>query len=115
MIGIRFIRKKFEVFDLGFRLEDVAGLEDEPHSDGGSEQARAANLRDNGATEEEIRFLLKRRVELNAMTSDQLVAFLERKLTEHGVKKIGQTMRALLRLMRWRCATLRPKKSSDGS
>jgi hypothetical protein len=81
-------RKKFEVFDIGFRLEDVAGLQSERHSDHGSAQARAANMRDNGATEDEIRFLLTHRVELNAMSSDQLVAFLERKLTEHGVKKI---------------------------
>jgi hypothetical protein len=81
-------RKKFEVFDLGFRLEDIAGLESEPHSDRGTPEARAANMRQNGATEAEIRFLLDDRVELNAMTSDQLIAFVERKLTEHGVKKI---------------------------
>jgi DNA topoisomerase VI subunit B len=80
--------KQFEVIDLGLRLEDIAGLESEPHSDRGEPEVRAANMRKNGATEEEIRFLLTRRVELNAMTSDQIVAFLERKLTEYGVKKI---------------------------
>ena len=48
-----------------------------------------ARLRINGATEAEIEFLLRgegktgQRVELNAMTSDQFVAFVERKLTEH--------------------------------
>jgi len=42
----------------------------------------------NGATVEEAKFLLKRRVELNALTSDQLVAFIEGKLAEHGIKKI---------------------------
>src|SRR5262249_16333918 len=40
------------------------------------------------ATQAEIDFLLYNRVELNAMTSDQLVAFVERKLTAHGVKKV---------------------------
>src|SRR5262249_32728520 len=42
----------------------------------------------NGATEAEIDFLLDRRVELNAMTSDQLVAFVEGKLRRHGIGKI---------------------------
>jgi hypothetical protein len=42
----------------------------------------------NGATVEEAEFLLKRRVELNALTSDQLVAFVKGKLAEHGVKKV---------------------------
>ena len=42
----------------------------------------------NGATEEEIEFLLERRVELNALPSDRLVAFIERKLKQHGVRKI---------------------------
>ena len=45
-------------------------------------------MRENGATREEAEFLLKRRVELNALTSDQLVAFIERKLAEHGIKKL---------------------------
>ena len=56
--------------------------------DKGSEDARAANLALNGATEEEVAFLLTRRVELNALTSDQLVAFVERKLQENGVGKV---------------------------
>jgi hypothetical protein len=42
----------------------------------------------NGATEEEIEFLLHRRVELNAMTSRQIVDFVERKLQEHGIGKV---------------------------
>jgi hypothetical protein len=81
-------RKKFEIFDLGLRLGDIEGLEREPHSDQGSPESRAANMRKNGATQAEIDVLLTKRVELNAMTSDQLVDFVERKLTEHGVKKI---------------------------
>ena len=54
------------------------------------------NLRENGATDEEIEFMFRdfdrlrstRRVELNAMTSPQFIAFIERKLREHGFKKI---------------------------
>ena len=85
-------RKEFEVIDLGLRLDDVRELDIEHLSedvyDRGSDEARAANLRLNGATEEEVEFLLHRRVELNALTSGQLVAFIERKLQEHGVMKI---------------------------
>jgi len=54
------------------------------------------NLRINGASEAEIAFMFRdfdrlrstRRVELNAMTSPQFVAFVERKLRENGVAKI---------------------------
>jgi len=45
-------------------------------------------LRENGATEAEIDILLDERVELNAMTSDALVAMIERKLKEYGLKKV---------------------------
>ena len=41
-----------------------------------------------GATEAEIEFLLHNRVELNAFTSDELVAWIEGKLEEHGVRKV---------------------------
>ena len=46
------------------------------------------NLRVNGATEEEIDFLLDRRVELNAFASDDLITWIESKLEEHGVSKV---------------------------
>ena len=45
-------------------------------------------LRKNGATEEEIEFLIHHRVELNAFTSDQLIEWIEEKLAEHGVEKV---------------------------
>ena len=54
----------------------------------GSDHAVAANLRQNGATQEEIQFLLSNRVELNAFASDELVAFIERKLDALGIKKV---------------------------
>src|SRR5262249_44830857 len=71
-------------------LADVRALnlQDEDVFDKGSPSVRAANLRDNGATEQEIEFLLDQRVELNAMTSDQLVAWIEGKFAQYGVRKI---------------------------
>ena len=53
-------------------------------------------MRKNGATGAEIEFMFRdfdtmrstRRVELNAMTSPQFIAFIERKLTKIGIKKI---------------------------
>ena len=49
---------------------------------------RAATLRQHGATTREIEFLRRDRVELNAMSSGVFVQFIERKLTEHGVRKV---------------------------
>ena len=77
--------------DLGLRLKDVQELEleAEDFSFRESEDALAHRLRINGATPEEIAFLLDgERVELNAMPSDQFVAFVERKLDENGVAKV---------------------------
>jgi hypothetical protein len=81
---------KVMVIDLGLRLEDIRtlGLQAERAFDRGTESSRRRNLLRNGATAEEIEFLLTQRVELNAMTSDQLVAFIEQKLTQHGVSKV---------------------------
>jgi hypothetical protein len=81
-------RNEIEVIDLGLRFEDIEGLQSEPAFDKGSIEKRRWNLRHNGATEEEIEFLLAQRVELNAMPSDQLVDFVERKLGEHRVEKV---------------------------
>jgi hypothetical protein len=81
-------QNEIEVIDLGLRLEDIEGLQSEPAFDKGSIEKRRWNLRMNGATREEIEFLLNRRVELNAMPSDRLIAFIENKLETHGVEKI---------------------------
>jgi hypothetical protein len=91
---------KIKVVDLGLRLDDVRELrlQDEAAAKervskdpAKTEMKRRANLQRNGATPEEIEFLRTRRVELNAMTSAQLLAFIQRKLTEHRVKKIVPT------------------------
>ena len=46
------------------------------------------NLRASGATDAEVKFLLTRRVELNAFASDQFIAWIEAKLKQHGITKV---------------------------
>jgi hypothetical protein len=85
--------------DLGLGLEDVEAMRLESeyqHHPKADKDALIVNLRENGASEAEIAFMFRdfdrlrstRRVELNAMTSPQFIAFLERKLKEAGVRKI---------------------------
>ena len=85
--------------DLGLNLRDVIAMElesEHQHHPKGNKAALIANLRENGATDEEIEFMFRdfdrlrstRRVELNAMTSPQFVAFIERKLRENGIAKV---------------------------
>jgi hypothetical protein len=79
-----------KVIDLGLRLADVRelGLQAEETFDRGTASARRINLSENGATEQEIEFLLRQRVELNALSSAQLVTWIERKLKQHRIRKI---------------------------
>lgn len=78
-----------EPIDLGLRLEDIAGLEREPATATKTNpDILREQLADNGATDAEIAILLNERVELNALTSDQLIAMIERKLKAHGIKKV---------------------------
>lgn len=83
-------QNEIDVRDLGLRLADVRaqGLEPEPceyRSD------PTDNLRENGATREEIEFLCGdsgQRVELNEFTSGNLLAWIEAKLIENDVRKV---------------------------
>jgi hypothetical protein len=78
-----------EVIDLGLRLDDIGGLEREPAAaTRTTEYILRSQLAENGASEAETDILLNDRVELNAMTSDQLIAMIERKLKAHGIKKV---------------------------
>ena len=95
--GTRGSRGTGTIIDLGLRLSDIEGLEREPVSYKMRTEKAIENLRENGATEEEIKILVQsprhyraagERVELNAMTSEQFIKWLERKLKEHGIKKI---------------------------
>jgi hypothetical protein len=90
-------RNKVNVIDLGLRLKDVKAHRLESEGVVYKNSDPRDNLRLNGATEKEIAFLCDenhshpwrgRRVELNAFGSAELIAWLERKLKAHGVKKI---------------------------
>jgi DNA topoisomerase VI subunit B len=94
-LGTSSRRYKFQrhvrVVHLGLRLADVEAmrLESEPVAIKADEwEKRSRTLARHGATQAEIEFLRRRRVELNAMTSPQFVAFVERKLRENGVSKL---------------------------
>ncbi len=76
-----------KVIDLGLRMADIDGLETEDVYTKSRAWARWI-MRENGATVEEIDFLLEKRVELNALASDALVTLIEDKLEEHGVSKV---------------------------
>jgi hypothetical protein len=84
-----------EAIDLGMRMEDIAGLETEPVYLKANQSRGAArvNLKENGATDAEARWLFPdegqpRRVELNAFTSQGLIDWIEGKLQAHGVEKV---------------------------
>jgi hypothetical protein len=85
-------KNEIKVIDLGLRLSDVQEFDLDSKSenvfDRGSDDAKEENLRLNGATNEEIEYLLNRRVELNALTSDQLITLIESKLKRYGIKKL---------------------------
>jgi hypothetical protein len=85
-----------DVVDIGLRFEDIGELESE--SVEYKQQADPKDyLEECGATPEEQEFLVEdehgggwigQRVEINAMTSDELIAWLEDKFEEHGVEKV---------------------------
>jgi hypothetical protein len=78
-----------EVIDFGLRLADVADLEREPAAASRtSADILRGQLAENGAADAEIDILLHERVELNAMTSDALIAMIERKLQDYGLEKV---------------------------
>lgn len=95
---------KPKVIDLGLRLSDVQelNLDSEPVENGTSEASGQAKdprirLRECGATDAECAYLVREvtahgwkgeRVELNAMTSQQFLDFVEQKLAAHGVGKV---------------------------
>ena len=81
---------RIKVIDLGLRLADVIaeGLEGEDVVYDSADDVVTADLRRSGATPEEIKFLLKQRVELNEFTADVLVEWLEDKLKQHGLEKV---------------------------
>jgi hypothetical protein len=93
-------KHSIKVIELGLSLDDVkaVGLDFEYQVvKKGRKDVLIANLRENGATAEEVTFMFAdwykhpgclRRVELNALTSPQFVQFLDDKLKKHGIKKV---------------------------
>ena len=85
-----------DVVDLGFRLADIQELDrEEVHYSQQKDPKRY--LRRCGATEEECAILVRdggwrewdgERVELNAMTSEELITWIEGKMEEHGIEKV---------------------------
>lgn len=78
--------------DIGVRLEDVEtwGLQSELFYTKMSQKAVGENLMRNGATLDEALFIARdrKRVEVNAFKSADLVKFIEGKLEANGVKKL---------------------------
>jgi hypothetical protein len=107
-IGTDTRRYSFEntirVIDLGLRLADVEALNLESENvflGNVSPQKIGDRLRRNDASPEEVDFLLSgRRVELNAMASDQFIAFIESKLTKHGITKVVPAKKTLAEAFR---------------
>lgn len=103
-------RTRPKVIDLGLRLADVQAmdLQSEP-VDYDSHVDPRINLRQCGATEAECNVLVRRaplggwtgaRVELNAMTSDQFIAWLEANFADVGVAKVVPDEETLTRAYR---------------
>ena len=112
-----------KVIDLGLRLADVQDMNLEKEDvtyDSGVDPKE--NLRDGGASEEECSFLVGggrpkawygHRVELNAMSSDQLVTWLDGKLEKAGVCKIVPDEDVLGRAYRRAVCVSRIQKEVD--
>jgi hypothetical protein len=113
--------KLMEVVDLGLRLADVEaqGLQSEMVHYGKTDPEW--NLRDNGANDQEIAFLRRayangwrgQRVELNALTSDQFVNWLDSKLAEHGARKLIPDEEILQQAYRRAVAVARYQEAID--
>jgi hypothetical protein len=73
-----------KVIDLGLHFEDIGDLTPEPYKSAISDE----RLRMAGVSNDAIDFLRDQRVELNAMTSRQLVDFVEAKLKQHNIGKV---------------------------
>src|SRR5258708_18095292 len=93
-------RYKFSSFvnpiSLGLRPDDIHALEHNPPPATTTHESQlTAQLRENGATDEEIAILLEERVEINALTSDALIEMIETKLEAHGIKKVVPSIELL--------------------
>jgi hypothetical protein len=81
-------KNDFDVVEIGLRLDQVRGLESEPITKKNRKSVGDRRLRECGATEDEVKFLHDRRVELNALITEELVKLVEDELTEYGIEKV---------------------------
>jgi hypothetical protein len=79
------------VIDLGLHYDDVSSLTPEPSNSNISDE----RLRQAGLSRDAIDFLRNQRVELNAMTSRQLIDFVEDKLRQNGISKVVPSEKTL--------------------
>lgn len=86
-----------DVIDLGLRYEDIKNLESEPVTYKQRSNPRDYLIYECGATNQEAEILVShreysgysgQRVEINAMTSEELITWLEDKFKQHGIKKV---------------------------
>ncbi len=102
--GARLSNGISRLIDIGLRLEDVEGLESEPVVYKQTEDPRKY-LESCGATPEECTFLVEgsynnwrgHRVEINMLSTEKLIAFLERKFIQYDVKKVVPDEETLLK------------------
>jgi hypothetical protein len=97
------------VIDLGLRHEDIGGLAPEPHDSNVTD----ARLCQAGVGQDAIEFLRDQKVELNAMTSRQLVDFVEAKLQQHGIKKVVPDRETLAKTFKMFAASDRLAEAFD--
>ena len=111
-----------DVVELGLRWDDLVGLDSEPVEYKQQKDPREY-LAECGATEEE-QILVEgkqrnkwfgRRVEINAMTSGQLIEWLKKKLKEHGVKKVIPEKETLLSAYRRAIYLQKPQAAIEES
>jgi hypothetical protein len=79
------------VIDLGLHYDDASSLPSEPSNSNISDE----RLRRAGLSRDAIDFLRNQRVELNAMTSRQLIDFVEDKLRQNGISKVVPSEKTL--------------------
>jgi hypothetical protein len=97
------------VIDLGLQYGDISGLPSEPNNSNISDERLAQAGLGHGA----IDFLRGQRVELNAMTSRQLVDFVENKLKQHGISKVIPSGKMLARTYQLFAASNRLSEAFD--
>jgi Topoisomerase 6 subunit A/Spo11, Toprim domain len=98
------------VIDLGLHYGDIGGLAAEPNNSNISDQ----RLAEAGLDPNAIAFLRSQRVELNAMTSRQLVDFVEAKLQQSGIRKVIPKSKTLAETYQMFVKSDRLEKAFDG-